>query len=168
MFKIEFKVTKKLGKIDIEDISVSEAIWSIYPNDDENVIITFGNYLIHLDKRGDIAGMYNDIIRMLKCLNENNSEFLTSFLSSGFTVYWNFKKEENSITITPTWFSAGLKHRETDLFVEHVREVNFPITVTTDVFISEWHKFLKNIKEDLLKVGYTEDLENFEYLKNLE
>lgn len=167
MFKIEFNVTKKLGIIDVEDTSVSEAIWSIYPNDDETVMITFGNYLIYLDKRGDIAGMYNDIIHMLKCLNENNSEFLTSFLSSGFTVYWNFKKEKNSITITPTWFSAGQKHIETNLFVQNVREVNFPITVNTDVFISEWHKFLKNIKEDLLKVGYTEDLENFEYLKNL-
>ncbi|GEN78243.1 hypothetical protein [Chryseobacterium hagamense] len=167
MFEIKFNVTKKLGIIDNEDISVSEAIWSIYPNYDENVIITFGNYLIYLDKRGDIAGMYNDIIYMLKDLNENENEFQMSFLSSGFTVYWNFKKEENLITITPKWISAGLKDRETNLFVQNVREANFPITVNTDVFISEWHKLLKNIKDDLLKVGYTEDLENFEYLKNL-
>jgi len=94
MFKIEFNVTKKLGIVDNEDISVSEAIWSIYPNYDENVTITFGNYLIHLDKKGDLSVIYNDVILMLKKLNEIE-EFETSFLSSGFTAYWNFKKGKN-------------------------------------------------------------------------
>jgi len=166
MFKIEFNVTKKLGIVDNEDISVSEAIWSIYPNYDENVTITFGNYLIHLDKKGDLSVIYNDVILMLKKLNEIE-EFETSFLSSGFTAYWNFKKGKNSITISPKWISAGLENRETNLFIQNVREANFSIIVNTEVFISEWHKLLKSIKDDLLTVGYTEKLENFEYLKNL-
>lgn len=168
MFKIEFNKTKKLGKIDPEDLSVSEAIWSIYLNYDDYIIITFGDYLIHLDKRGDISVMYNDIIYMLKNLNENKTEFLTSFLSSGFTAYWNFKKEENLITITPQWFAVGLEKKETKLFIENVREANIPITLSIDVFMSEWHRLLESIKNDLLKTGYTEELENFEYLKKLQ
>lgn len=168
MFKIEFKNTKKLGKKDPEDISVSEAIWSTYLNYDEYIIITFGDYLIHLDKRGDISNIYNDIIYMLTDLNENKNEFQTSFLSSTFTAYWNFKKEENSITITPKWFAVGLEKKETKQFIENVREANIPITISIDVFMSEWHKLLKSIKNDLLKTGYTEELENFEYLKKLQ
>lgn len=34
--------------------------------------------------------------------------------------------------------------------------------------MSEWHKLLESIKNDLLKTGYTEELENFEYLKKLQ
>jgi len=166
MFKIEFNVTKKLGTIDNEDMSVSEAVWSTYPNYTENITITFGNYLIHLDKKGDMSVIYNDVVSMLKKLNKN-TEFEISFLSSGFTAYWDFVKQENSIIITPKWISAGLEDRETSLFIENVKEANFPKTVNIEIFISEWHKFLKSIKDDLLKVGYTEDLENFEYLKNL-
>jgi len=167
MFKIKFNVTKALGIKDSEDISVSEAVWSTYPTYGEEIVITFGDYLIHIDKKGDISGIYNDIIYMLKDLNENENEFQTGFLTSGFTAYWNFKKEKNSITISPKWISAGLMSKKTNLFIQNVREANFPITVNTEVFISEWHKLLKSIKDDLLKVGYTEKLENFEYLKNL-
>lgn len=168
MFKIEFNKTPKKGTIDAEDISVSEAIWSTYPTYDEEIIISFGNFLIFLDKKGDISTLYNDIVTMLKKLNEYRGEFETSFLSSGFTVYWNFKKEKKAITITPKWISAGLKNKETNLFIENLKEANIPITIDVKIFISEWNKFLKSIKDDLLEVGYTEDLKNFEYLKNLE
>lgn len=167
MFKIEFKVTNKLGIKDTEDISVSEAIWTAYHNYGEEITITFGNYLIYLDKKGDISDIYNDIIYMLKNVKENNNEFEVNFLSSGFTVYWNFKKEKNLISIFPKWISAGLKSKETNLFIQNVREANSTITVNVEVFVYEWHKLLKSIKDDLLKVGYTENLENFDYLKNL-
>ncbi|WP_175620506.1 hypothetical protein [Chryseobacterium schmidteae] len=169
MFKLEFTATKKLGVIDTEDTSVSEAIYSIYlgDDDDKHVTMTFGNYFIYLTRRWDISVTYNDIIYMLKDLNGNNNEFRTSFLCVGFTLYWNFVRKGNSVTITPQWIEVGLEDRETNLFVENVREANFPITIDTEVFISEWNRLLKSIKDDLLKVGYTEDLENFEYLKEL-
>ncbi|MDR4892514.1 MULTISPECIES: hypothetical protein [unclassified Chryseobacterium] len=167
MFKIEFNKTKEIGVIDTEDMSVSEAIWSTYLAYEEDIIITFGNYLIYLNRKGDISVMYNDIISMLKKMKENEDEFEISFLSSAFTLYWNFKKENKSVIITPKWISVGLENRETGLFVENLRDANFPITVKTEDFIFEWNNLLKDIKEDLLKVGYTEDLENFEYLKTL-
>ncbi|UKB82389.1 hypothetical protein LF887_15395 [Chryseobacterium sp. MEBOG06] len=167
MFKIEFNKTIELGVIDIEDASVSEAIWSTYPDYKSDVFIHWKGYQIELDKRGDISTIYNDIIDMLEELINNNSLFKSGFLSSTFTAYWNFKVEERTIKIKPQFFVASIKNNDMYLANEEIRKLDLDIEIDFDYFISEWSKLLKSIKEDLLKVGYTEDLENFEYLKNL-
>ncbi|WP_300686889.1 hypothetical protein [Chryseobacterium sp.] len=167
MFKIEFNKTIELGVIDVEDTSVSEAIWSTYPDYKPDVFIHWKGYQIELDKRGDISSIYNDIIDMLEELINNNSLFKSGFLSSTFKAYWNFKVEERTIKIKPQFFVASIKNNDMYLANEEIRKLDLDIEIDFDYFISEWSKLLKSIKEDLLKVGYTEDLENFEYLKNL-
>ena len=39
--------------------------------------------------------------------------------------------------------------------------------VPTVEFINEWNNLLRIIKNDLIKVGYSENLEGFNYLKTL-
>lgn len=167
MFKIEFNKTIELGVIDVENTSVSEAIWSTYPDYKSDVFIHWKGYQIELDKRGDISTIYNDIIDMLEELINNNSLFKSGFLSSTFTAYWNFKVEERTIKIKPQFFVASIKNNDMYLANEEIRKLDLDIEIDFDYFISEWSKLLKSIKDDLLKVGYTEELENFEYLKKL-
>lgn len=167
MFKIEFNKVIELGEIDVENTSVSEAIWSTYPEYKSDVFIHWKGYQIELDKRGDISNIYNDIIDMLEELSNNNSLFKSGFLSSTFTAYWNFTVENNTIKINPQFFVASVKNNDRYLTNEEIRKLDLDIDVDFGYFISEWSKLLKSIKDDLLKVGYTENLENFEYLKNL-
>lgn len=165
MFKIEFDKTKILGKIDLQDKSVSEAIFSIYPTYDDTIFIYWRNYVLCLDRRGDMSTIYNDIIEMLQELSNKKSSFRCSFLSSTFTAYWNFHVEEgNLIKINPHFFGVNIKEKDTYLTNEQVRALNLDIEIDFNLFISEWHKLLRSIKEDLLQVGYKENLENFEYL----
>ncbi|MFZ4929414.1 hypothetical protein [Chryseobacterium sp. Mn2064] len=167
MFKIEFNTTTELGEIDTEDTSVSEAIWSIHPYYDNDVFIHWKDYQIELDKRGTISDIYNDLIYLLDELNAGNTQFTSSFLCSGFTAYWHFRVEKNRITISPQFFEVAIKHNDGYLDMKEIRQLDLNIEIGFDHFISEWNNLLKSIKDDLLKVGYTEDLENFEYLKNL-
>ncbi|MGH1517939.1 hypothetical protein [Chryseobacterium sp. JK1] len=167
MFKIEFNTTTELGKIDTEDTSVGEAIWTIHPYYENDVFIQWKGYQIELDKRGTISDIYNDLIYLLDELQAGNPQFTISFLCSGFTAYWHFRVEKNVITIHPQFFEVAIKRNDDYLDMKEIRQLDLDIEIGFDHFISEWNKLLKSIKDDLLKVGYTEDLENFEYLRNL-
>jgi hypothetical protein len=167
MFKIVFNKTDILGEIDAEDTSVGEAIWTTYPDYDSDVFLHWKTSIISLDKRGTMSDIYNDVIYMLKDLREGNKKFQMSFLCSGFTAYWNFEVIDHIIHLKPEFFVVSIKEQDRCFDTEEMRKLDLDITVDFDVFINEWHRLLKSIKQDLLQVGYTPNLENFEYLEKL-
>ncbi|RKO81924.1 hypothetical protein C5E04_03660 [Pectobacterium parmentieri] len=162
MFRIKTNNEVLLGKIDNDDETVAEAIYSTYSDYTYDISLMWNNFVIPLDRRGDISDMYNDITLMLSSLKRNESTLLVSFLSSTFTAKWRIQVESENLRILPKWITvafSGQQHSD--------NEENNTLIVPIVDFINEWDDLLRVIKDDLIKVGYGEDLEGFYYLTTL-
>lgn len=164
MFKLKIENKKEgISVVDLEDESVSEALETIY-SDKDFCIMNWNNCLINVSLKYDISDMYNDIVKMLTLLDNNLSkDFSIHFPSSSFFVQWDFNIHNEKVNIKAHWMAIWGGQEK----LEELRKIDNNVVISKDDFISEWHRLLKEIKEDLLKVGYTEELENFEYLKKL-
>lgn len=163
MFSIEVLDDFVLGEKDEEDISVSEAIESIYVEYTHDIVLNWNEHITRLDRKGDISEMYNDIIRMLNALTDRNKKsFSVSFLSSTFTAIWDFVIDANMLNIKAKWITVSFLD-DSSGDSDNLYSLNIPI----DIFISEWNKLLLILRNDLVKCGYNESLEGFSYLKNL-
>lgn len=162
MFRIKINNEVSLGKIDYDDETVCEAIHSTYPEYHYDISLIWNDFVIQLDRRGDISEMYNDIIRMLNALKRNEKDFSISFLSSTFTAQWSIHVESENLRILPKWITVSFSDLQ-----PYDNQQNSILIVPTVEFINEWNNLLKIIKDDLIKVGYNENLEDFYYLKTL-
>ena len=162
MFRIKINNNVLLGKIDYDDETVAEAIHSTYPDYSYDISLWWNDFVIPLDRRGDISEMYNDIIFMLNALKRNEKELSISFLSSTFTAKWYIQVESENLRILPKWITIEFSnHQPCD------NKEGTILIVPTLEFINEWNNLLRIIKNDLIKVGYSENLEGFNYLKTL-
>lgn len=167
MFAITFDKTKISGKADTEDTAVSEAIFSIYPTYDDGIYMQWNEYSLYLDRRGDMSTIYNDVIDMLQELERGTKTFKSNFLSSTFTVNWNFDVDNQQVKISPQFFDVNIKRGSEHLTMDEIRSLDLTLTTDLNIFIGQWHQLLKSIREDLQRSGYTENLEGFDYLKLL-
>ncbi|EGI1937926.1 hypothetical protein K7N57_000722 [Salmonella enterica] len=162
MFSIVLLNDFVLGEMDEEDTTVSEAIDSIYVEYTHDIVFKWNNHETRLDRKGDISEIYNDIILMLKLLSDkNNKKFSISFLSSTFTAIWDFSIDMDMLSIRAKWITVSFLNDRDD---EGLYVLNIPV----NVFISEWNKLLRIIRDDLIKCGYDESLEGFSYLECIE
>ena len=99
MFRIKINNEVLLGKIDYDDETVAEAIHSTYPDYSYDISLCWNDFVIPLDRRGDISEMYDDIIFMLTALKRNEQELSISFLSSTFTAEWYIQVESENLRI---------------------------------------------------------------------
>ncbi len=164
MFKIIATKPLKLGKFDEEDTTVSETIETLYKYDD--VLTIVWNHFSIVLKGHSLASIYNDIIYMLEFVKMGENKFSNTFLDPSFTARWESELINNDIKITAFWTDIenyGSESRS----VEKLREVSNTIIVNQQDFIDSWENLLKIIKEDLIKAGYDNTLDGFEYLDTL-
>ncbi|MET3035877.1 hypothetical protein ABXT08_07245 [Chryseobacterium sp. NRRL B-14859] len=164
----EITITKKVitkKKADFEDITVSEAISTIYNYSKDFIIfINWNGFKLPIDGVG-FSQIYNDIIIMLEELEEG-CDFSVNFLDSGFTAIWKFTTKGHFIDVEAEWVDiASYGYEKTT--IEELEKVSNVITVNKREFIKEWNSLLKIIKDDLINAGYDETLDGFEYLKAL-
>lgn len=162
MFKIKINNEVLLGEIDKNDETVAEAIFSTYSDYTYDISLIWNNFIIPLDRRGDISDMFNDIIFMLSSLKRNERTLSVSFLSSTFTAKWCIEVEAENLRISPKWITAVFSGQQPS----DNEAVNTLIVSRVD-FINEWDNLLKIIKDDLIKVGYGQNLEGSCYLATL-
>ena len=162
MFRIKINNEVLLGQIDSDDETVAEAIYSTYSDYTYDISLMWNDFVILLDRRGDISDIYNDITLMLGALKRNESTLSVSFLSSTFTAKWYIHVESENLRILPKWLTVAFSGQQ-----PYDNEENNILIVPMVDFINEWDGLLRVIKDDLIKVGYGEDLEGFYYLTTL-
>ncbi|AYN04403.1 hypothetical protein [Flavobacterium sp. 140616W15] len=170
MFKIKFNCENVIGTFDEDDETVGEAIESSFGNYDTDVFIYWNSYIIYLNKKCDISDIYNDIIKMILCLKENNTENIAiNFLSSNFTAKWDFSIKKDFIAVTPRWINVSLEYEGKMIDIQDLHSIREDIILNIDIksFIDEWNNLLLNIKKHLISIGYNNNLEGFEYLESI-
>lgn len=145
MFTLHIKHINELRPKDMEDRTFSEAIESIYGNDDE-VIFHWGQVKVPVSIKWDISDSWFDMIDMMNDLKSGKTEFGMQWPSQSFFAFWAFR-EVDSLTweITPKW----------DV------EAKEPILVAKDIFQEEFNGLIKKVEADLIRQGY--DIANMSF-----
>lgn len=162
MFIIKITNEVLIGKIDPDDETVSEAIFSTYSDYTYDILLMWNELVIPLDRRGDLSEIYNDIVFMLDSLKKNKRDFIVSFLSSTFTAKWHIQFEGEFLKISPKWITVTFSGKQPS----DNQKMNRLLVRKID-FINEWNALLKVIKQDLTRVGYNKNLKGFDYLNTL-
>jgi hypothetical protein len=149
-FKININNNVVLGQYNSEDSLINEAIDSTYINLEYFELI-WNNLSLQINYRLDIADSFNAIIIMLDNVKSKKEYVKIIFPSEHFFEAWGIHREEDTLRIE--WYDEDFP----DVYVEEKQ------------FFKEWLGLLQQIKEDLLKVGYSKDnLEDFHVLENLD
>ncbi|MDC8100616.1 hypothetical protein [Chryseobacterium rhizosphaerae] len=165
MFKIITKKQMFLGNLDLEDTTVTEAIYTLYLNDNMMININWNGFVIPMNG-SSFSQVYNDVILMLELIINDEKEFSINFLDSCFTAIWNFSNYDDMIKVEANWIAIA-SYGDINVSLENLYKTSNTLIIKKQNFIEEWNSLFKIIKEDLLKVGYNDTLDNFEYLKTL-
>lgn len=165
MFSLKIIRPKIIEKKDSEDITISEAIETIYSKVGQVVIISWNG--INIPVFGSSIGslIYN-IVSMIKLIKLNRNEFTENFLDPSFTATWSFRKRERYIEIKATWFAIPYLPDENVKLSELQRAPNL-VVVNQKEFVAMWIDLLRLIKTDLETVGYNSELEGYKELEDL-
>jgi hypothetical protein len=87
MFEILLNDNLKLGTFDPKDMTVSEAMFSIYDLEN-NIIIVWNDFSTSLNYKLDIGDSFSDIIQMLNSTKNKAKEFDVQFPSQSFFELW--------------------------------------------------------------------------------
>lgn len=166
MFEIITEGKPSLRNSNLEDSTVAEAISTIYPNDNSFIIyFNWNGFYIPLDGIS-FSSIYNDVIDMLESIEMGEKKFSNTFFDSCFTARWESELIHDNIKVIAFWTDIASFGRP-DTTVQKLREVSNTIIVNQQNFINSWESLLKIIKEDLIKAGYDNKLDGFEYLEKL-
>lgn len=165
MFEIRTKGKASLDNLRATDSNVSEALNTIYTNDyDFMIFINWNGFKIPMDGVS-FSQIYNDVIIMLEELEEEY-DFSVNFLDTGLTAVWSFTTEGDFLKVKAKWVDiASYGYENTTL--EELEKVSNIVIINKSKFMNEWNSLLRIVKADLLKAGYKNTLEGFEYLETL-
>lgn len=149
-FKIEVNNPKNNSVFDSEDTILSEAIYTIFPLETEDAILSWGDENIALSYRYDISTIIDDIIQMVFTLQHNSDgKWFVAWSSNTFAANWNFKWFENSLEIEAQW-------REEFNATNYLKSHNV-LKIEKEKFLSEWAKITNVVFVNLLQCGYTRE-----------
>lgn len=138
---------------DDEDISVVEAVQTIYKNEDSWIAeMNWNGYIIPLF--GDtIAYLYKDILSIINCIESNKEIFEKSFLDASFTARWECSINNNIIHIKAFWFDLSPAANENQE-IKDINSVSNILAMDKNKFIDELNILIDKVNRDLLSAGY--------------
>jgi len=157
-FKINACSPKNNSVFDSEDTKLSEAIYTIFPLETEDAVMSWGDENISLSYRYDISTMIDDIIQMLFALhNSNVGKWSVDWPSNTFASNWDFNWFENSLEIKAEW-------REEFNASDYLSSHNL-LKLKREAFLNEWKKIIDILLVNLEECGYTcENITDMEML----
>ena len=152
MENINFKIIACNPKnnllFDKEDSKLSEAIYTIFPMENEDAILIWGDEKILLSYRYDISEMIDDIMQMFFALQKSDSgEWFVDWTSNTFASNWKFRWLKNCLEIEVDW-------REEFNATNYLKKNNV-LKIDKDIFLNEWRKITKVIQVNLKECGYS-------------
>ncbi|MGG5508268.1 MULTISPECIES: hypothetical protein [unclassified Myroides] len=156
IFDLEIPNSRKLKERDIADLTLSEALFTIYDLDN-NLILIWNDARITLNYKLDIGDSILDIFQMIDDIINKKEEFKTQFPSQSFFELWICEIIDNNIHIKWDGFKENYNNNIDDIIVLDV-----------SLFVKVWMKLLQQLKSDLLEKGYNElNLEDFYLFEKL-
>lgn len=149
-FKIEASNPKNNAIIDNDDTKLSEAIYTLFPLEAEDAMLSWGDVRIPLSYRYDISTMVDDLIQMIFVLkSKDDGEWFVDWSSNTFAVNWTLKWSEDDLEILAQWrdeFHAG----------DYLKENNV-LNIEKKKFFLEWKKIIDVLLSNLIECGYNCD-----------
>lgn len=167
-FRIEIEPYRELGVREPEYTTTSEAIESIYSGGPAVYIHMGPRTWARLPVSGGISDIYSYMIRMLERLELGVYPFEISFLCSSFTAIWRFFESNGVLTIRTSWTTVDGSSNDCEVRDAQFNNVISQIAVKKAAFVAEWRSLARQLKCDLLSVGYGGHLNDFEYLELLD
>jgi hypothetical protein len=147
-FKIQPSNPQNNSTFDKEDGKLSEAIYTIFPLETEDAVLSWGEADISLSYRYDIATMIDDLIEMLFTLHDQKAgEWRVAWPSNSFAATWTFEWSGDDLKIKATW-------RE-EFQADDYLKAHDTITVGKSFFLEEWRAVIVVLIDNLTECGYS-------------
>ena len=168
MFKITTAHSDKLNSKDPEDLTVSEAIHTIYPGYNYIDTVYWNRITIQIDRKGDLSSIYNDIVQFVHDIRSGANAFKESFLSSTCTAEFEVRKKDKQLIIIPRFYDVRAFQNGIQIPLSTLKNMDHELEISEEDFLTELYKLLRSVNNDLLSAGYSvQDLEDFGVLVEL-
>lgn len=164
-FQIEIEPYQRLDSMDPEDTTASEAIETLYRSGPAVRIHMGPRTWATLRVSGGVSDIFNDIIRMLKRLDQGVYPFEVSFLCSSFTAIWKFSESNGVLTIKTLWTAVVGMANGSEVRGAQFNDAVTQLVVEKKAFVAEWRKLVAQISRDLSSAGYGGRLDDFDCLE---
>ena len=149
---------------DEQDVTISEALQTIYPYTKEASVYMYWNgYILELYFCAEISDLIQDIFFLINSLGDKK-QFRVNWGSNIFFGTWDCLSDGKYIKIKSD-LQALRGGSET---LKQLSHVSNEVTIQIDTFTKEWLKLLKQIKKDLERNGYNRNnLKDFILLESI-
>lgn len=104
-FNIDIEVFQPLNDFDQDDSTFSEAIETVFHNNDSIIKMNWNGIVFEMSIYSCISELYSQLFYIMEDIELLDAgSYTTSLLSSEFTVYWHFVVENEHLSITPEWY----------------------------------------------------------------
>jgi hypothetical protein len=149
--------------LDKEDTSLSEAIYTMYKNEEGPIIkITWNGLVLPIDGI-TLSHLINDLSKMVSLLKQDKQNFSIHFLDNAFTAEWHCTQEGKKLSIASFWTTVR-GYSKDDGSLENLRNQQNE-SIDKVVFLKAMQTLFTSIKEDLKKAGYDKAIEDYEQLE---
>lgn len=150
-FALQASSPKCLCACDPDDVSLSDAMQTVFPVETEYAIMIWNWTCIHMTYKYDISLMIDDVIDMAdKMLSRPTGVHVIDWPSNGFAAKWGMEWGGGEVVIDAEWRSVAGN-------VESVLNARPRVVVLVSDFISEWKRPLEVIFGCLKMSGYSVD-----------
>jgi hypothetical protein len=133
---------------DAEDTKLSEAIYTIFPMEADDIRLFWGDACIPLSYRYDISTIIDDLIEMVQSIHEQiDGKWSVDWSSNTFATNWTFKWSGDYLEIQAIWrdeFQADQYLKEHSL-----------LCLDKTIYLREWNKIIDVLLKNLEICGYT-------------
>lgn len=159
-FKIQASAPNYNKVTNANDVSLSNAIETIFQLLTEDAYITIDYYQYPLNYKCDIAYMIDDILWMLKTLRETSAgNMQINWATNTFPCCWDLVWTSETLSITSKW-------RKEEIY----NHIGLNQVLTTNMskksFLNEWKKPLELVLFALEDCGYSFELYGYALLKS--
>lgn len=137
--------------MEYDDECLSDAIENTFPLNTESAMLVWNHISIPLSYKYDISYMMEDILDLILDLQEmERGKKVIHWLPDTFRCNWTISWEEGQLVIESQW-ECTVGH------LERLLNSKPMLTLSTEVFISEWKEVLHTVIKGLKGCGYDEN-----------
>ncbi|MDR1851417.1 MAG: hypothetical protein LBR21_02015 [Propionibacteriaceae bacterium] len=157
-FRIDPMRPQSTGFCDPEDTLLSEAIYTAFPDETEDAVMTWGEEKIRLSYRYDIAYILHEIFEMAEVMTgSGEGQLEVCWPSNSFAGQWFIQWHDDALSISTEW-------REEFCASQYLIDNNH-LETSKKAYLGDWGKVLRTALSGLTECGYSaENLTDFDAL----
>lgn len=149
-FVIQSSQPHSLGVADANDVSVSDAMQTVFPLETEHALMCFNSIYVPLTYKYDLSEMIQDVFSMTESIAmQACGSCVIDWPSNTFASRWSLAWGNGIIELQSEWRSVIGS-------TEALLEQKSALRVEISEFLAEWRRPLEVIREALDAAGYRE------------